>query len=95
MNSAASSKMAASSWAVSSRTASAVSSRRSSRRHRTTSASATSSLAHADCVRAINELFRTTHARSVRAELRNCKKMTDHPQFAAERPPGRGGASST
>ena len=36
---------------------------------------------HADCVRAINELFRTTHARSVRAELRNCKKMTDHPSL--------------
>ena len=36
---------------------------------------------HADCVRAINELFRTTHARSIRAELRNCKKMTDHPSL--------------
>ena len=36
---------------------------------------------HADCVRAINELFRTTHARSVRAELKNCKKMTDHPSL--------------
>ena len=36
---------------------------------------------HADCVRAINELFRTTHARSVRAELRNCRKMTDHPSL--------------
>ena len=36
---------------------------------------------HADCVRAINELFRTSHARSVRAELKNCKKMTDHPSL--------------
>ncbi len=36
---------------------------------------------HADCVRAINELFRTTHARSVRAELKDCKKMTDHPSL--------------
>ena len=36
---------------------------------------------HADCVRAINELFRTTHARSIRAELKNCKKMTDHPSL--------------
>ena len=36
---------------------------------------------HADCVRAINELFRTTHAQSIRAELKNCKKMTDHPSL--------------
>ena len=36
---------------------------------------------HADCVRAINELFRTTHARSIRAELKNCKKMSDHPSL--------------
>ena len=41
---------------------------------------------HADCVRAINELFRTTHARSVRAELRNCKKMTDHPSLPQNLP---------